>query len=142
MSDMKGKRFLLRLHSEEGQVWAHVLRIALVALVIGAIIIECGPIIANHISINGIADDASQEAAITYANSRGNMDKVYEVVQNLLDDSDAELDGPITVIEGREGEPDLMAVSVRKIVNTYLFENVTYLCRYTEAHSYSEYAIP
>ena len=93
-------------------------------------------------SINGIADDAAQEAAITYANSRGDMDKVYEIVQDLLQDSGAELDGPITVIEGENGGDDLMAVSVRKIVNTYLFENVSYLCQYTEAHSYSEHVIP
>ena len=142
MSDMDGKRFLLRLHSEDGQVWAHVLKIVLAAVIIGATIIEFGPIIWNHIAINGIADDASQEAAITYANSRGDMDKVYQIVQNILDDNDAVLDGPMTVIEGEDGGPDSISLSVRKIVNTYLFENVGYLCQYTEAHSYSEYVIP
>ncbi|MBN2028317.1 MAG: hypothetical protein JW854_16330 [Actinobacteria bacterium] len=139
---MDGKSFTLRLRSEDGQVWAHVLTIVLVALVVAVIIIQFGPIMWNHISINGIADDAAHEAAITYSNSHGNMDRVSEAVQRVLDDNDAVLDNPITVIEGKNGGPDSIAISVRKIVNTYLFENVGYLCRYTEAHGFSEDIIP
>jgi hypothetical protein len=142
MGGMDGKRFILRFHSEDGQVWNIVLVIVLVAAVLGIIIIECGPIIWNHISVHGIADDASQEAGITYANNRGDMDRVYEIVQKLMDDNDAVLDGPINVIQGQNGEPDVITVSVRKIVNTFLFEKVGYLCRYTEAKAYSEYTIP
>jgi len=36
----------------------------------------------------------------------------------------------------------MMSLSVRKIRNTFLFMNVGYLCRYTEAAAYSERAIP
>jgi len=139
---MGRKCFLRALAAEDGQIWSHILTIVLVAVIIGAIIVQFGPILWNHISIGGIADDASQEAALTYSNTHGNMDRVYEVVQNLLDDNNAELDGPITLIEGVDGGPDVMGVPVRKIVNTFIFENTSYLCKYTEAHAYSEYTIP
>ncbi len=142
MNDMREKILLRNLQAEDGQVWSHVLTIVLVAVLAGAIVIQCGPIIWNHISIHGTADDAAQEAAITYANSRGDMDRVHEVVRELLDRNNAKLNGPINVIQGQNGEPDLITVSIRKIVNTSLFENVGYLCKYTEAHAYSERVIP
>jgi len=141
MNDMDRKSFLIRFQSEDGQVWSIVLGIVLIALVVAILIIQCGPIIWNQINIHGIADDAAQEAAITYANSR-DMEKVYKIVEDLLDDNDARLDGPINVIEGENGESDIIAISVRKIVNTYLFESIGYLCKYTEAKAYSEYVIP
>jgi len=139
---MREKGFFIRLQAEDGQVLSHVLTIVLIAVFIGAIIIQCGPVIWNHISIHGTADDAAQEAAITYANSRGDMDRVYEAVNGVLESSDARLDGPINVLKGLNGEPDMVTVSIRKIANTFLFEKVGYLSKYTEAHAYSEYVIP
>jgi uncharacterized protein (UPF0333 family) len=139
---MNGKGFFLRLHGEDGQVWEYVLKIILVAVVIGAIITQCGPIIWNQISIHGTADDAAEEAATAYQQSKGNMEVVYEVVQELLDDRDVRLDGNITVVKGLNGEPDIISVPVRKIVNTYLFQNVGYLCRYTEAKALGETQVP
>lgn len=142
MSDMNKRDLLLGFQSEDGQVWSIVLRIVLIALVVALLIIQCGPIIWNQINVHGIADDAAQEAAITYANNKGNMEKVYQIVQDFLDDSGARLEGSINVIEGKDGESKVIAITVRKIVNTYLFENVGYLCKYTEARAYSEYTIP
>lgn len=142
MNDMNGRIILSRLHGEDGQVWSIALKILLVTVLIAAIIIQAGPIIWNHISIRGTADDAAGEAAITYRNSRGNMEEVNRVVRRFLDERDARLYSAISVVKGEGGEPDKISVSVRKIVNTYLFENIAYLCRYTEAASYGESPLP
>jgi hypothetical protein len=142
MNDMDRNIFFTRLRSEDGQVWNYILTAVIIVLVIGAIITQFGPIISNYISIHGTADDAVDEAIITYQNSKGNMKRVNEVVRNLLSDDDARLVGVINVTKGINGEPDTIGISVRKIVNTYLFENVGYLCKYTEAAAYSERPIP
>lgn len=126
------------LKREDGQVWTYVLNILLVAVVIGFLITQCGPVIWNHIALRGTADDAAIEAATTYQQSRGDMDRVYEVVEKFLNDHDARLDGSITLERDQMGRPIKMGVPVRKIVNTYLFEKVSYLCGYTEAKAYAE----
>jgi len=142
MNDMNGKTLFFRLRDEDGQIWSYVLKFVLVAVVIGAIIIQCGPVIWNHISIHGTADDAVEEAVTAYRNSRGNMERVNSVVKELLEDRDTRLVGTINVVKGQDGQPDTISLTVRKIVNTYLFENVGYLCRYTEAVAYSEKPAP
>ena len=138
MNDMDGKHLLSELHREDGQVWSWLLKIFLVALVIGFIITQFGPIILNQISIHGTADDAVDEAAIEYLHTRGDMEKVNRVVNDLLESRDTRLVTNIAVVKGQSGEPDMITVSVRKIVNSFLFENVGYLCRYTEAKAFSE----
>ncbi|MDD3719013.1 MAG: hypothetical protein PHP28_10180 [Actinomycetota bacterium] len=135
---MNGKVMLSRLRSEDGQVWSIALKILLVVIVLGAIIIQAGPVIWNHISIRGTADDAADEAVMTYRSSRGNMQEVEKAVRKLLDAREARLYTEITFIKGKNGEQDMIGISVRKIVNTYFFEKVGYLCRYTEAVAYSE----
>lgn len=142
MNDMSGRVILSRLRGEDGQVWSIALKILLVVIVLGALIIQAGPIIWNHISIRGTANGAAKEAALTYRNSRGNMEEVNRVVERFLDERDARFYGAISVVKGEGGEPDKISVTVRKIVNTYLFENIGYLCRYTEAVAYSESPIP
>ena len=129
------------LGDERGQVWTYVLNILIVAAVVGFLITQCGPVIWNHIALRGTADDAASEAAITFTQSRGNMDRVYEAVEKLLEDRDARLDGSITVERDEMGRPVRIGVPVRKIVNTYLFEKIGYLCRYTEARAYAEKAL-
>jgi len=135
---MDGKRFVSRLQREDGQAWNYILDIILVALVLGFLIFQFGPIVWNHISIHGTADDAAEEAVIAYRNSKGNMDRVARIVNDLIQSRDARLVTDITLVKGVNGEPDMITVQVRKIVNTYLFENVGYLCRYTEAQASSE----
>jgi hypothetical protein len=142
MDEMDIRKLASRLCSESGQVWNYALWIALVSLFIGIIITQIGPVAWNHISIRGTANDAVDEAVITYQTSRGNMEKVNTVVRNLLNSRDTRLEGTINVTRGSMGEPDMISISVRKIVNTFLFENVGYLCRFTEARAYSERPIP
>lgn len=126
------------LNGEGGQVWTYVVNILLAAAVIGFLITQCGPVIWNHISLRGTADDAASEAALTYTQTRGDMERVNEVVRKLLEDREARLDGPINVERDEMGRPVRIGVPVRKIVNTYLFEKIGYLCRYTEARAYAE----
>jgi hypothetical protein len=127
---MNMKDIVARLHGEDGQVWSYVLKIVLVAVVVGIIITQFFPIIMNYVTIHNTADDAIDEAILTYEQQRGDMKKVNAAVQDLLSDRDARLVG------------SMMSLSIRKIRNTFLFMNVGYLCRYTEASAYSERAIP
>lgn len=124
--------------SESGQVWAHVLRIFLVALIIGVIISQYGPIIANHISTRGTANDAADLAATTYQNKRGDMDKVRSEVLKFLDEREARLDGDVFLEYDQAGRPVKIVVPVRKIVNTFFFQHVGYLSPYTEARAIGE----
>lgn len=126
-----------RYCGEEGQVWIYVLKIFLVAVVVGLIISQCGPIIANHISTRGTANDAADLAARTY-NARKDMDKVREEVTKLLTERNARLDGNISIIYDDTVRPQKISVPVRKIVNTFLFEHVGYLAPLTEAHAVGE----
>ncbi len=130
---MDNNRLFSRLRDEGGQVWGFVLKFALVAVVIGALIIQFGPVAWNHISIHGTAEDAAEEAVATYRDSRGDMEKVNRVVMELLEDRGARLVGTVDVIKGQGGQPDTISLTVRKIVNTRLIENIGYLCRLAEA---------
>lgn len=124
--------------AEGGQVWSYILKIFLVALLIGLLVSQFGPIIANHISTRGTAGDAADLAAHTY-NTRRSMEEVTEKVTKLLDERDARLDGSISIIYDDAGRPYKISVPVRKIVNTFLFEHVGYLSPLTEAHAVGEY---
>ncbi|MDY6794733.1 MAG: hypothetical protein SWK76_05575 [Actinomycetota bacterium] len=126
------------LGAEEGQIWTYIIKIALVFLVLGILVIQFGPIIWNQISTRYTARDASDLAATTFNNNRGDMDKVYEKVEEMLTDREARLDGNISIIYDQAGQPSAISVPVRKIVNTYLFENVSYLSSLTEACSVGE----
>ncbi len=139
---MNIKNILTKLHGEDGQVWSYVLKIVLAFLVVGIIITQFVPIIMNYATVHNTADDAISEAILTYDQQRGDMEKVNAVVQELLSDREASLVGSVKVVKGQAGQPDMMSLSVRKIRNTFLFMNVGYLCRYTEAAAYSERAIP
>ncbi|MGQ9476525.1 MAG: hypothetical protein ACUVRX_10810 [Actinomycetota bacterium] len=127
--------------SESGQVWVHVLRIFLVALVIGVIISQCGPIIANYISTRGTANDAAILAAETYQSKRGDMEQVRHEVIKLLDERGARLDGDITLEYDPTGRPTKIVVPVRKIVNTFFFQHVGYLSPYTEARASGKHEV-
>ena len=142
MNDMDGKLIRTMLRGEDGQVWSIVLKILLAVVVVGAIIIQFGPIIHNYITIHGTADDALDEAVSAYMNSRGNMEYVNQAVKSFLDERNARLVGTINVVKGQGGAPETISITVRKIVNTYLFEKVSYLCQYTEAVAYSERSFP
>ena len=124
-----------RLSSEQGQVWSWVLGIFLVALVIGAIITQCGPIIANHFNLGSTAKEAADKAASVYDSTRGNMNEVEKAVGNFLEERGARLAGSITVSKGGTGSSGTIYVPVRKIVNTIIFENISYLAPYTEAYA-------
>jgi hypothetical protein len=126
-----------RFKSQDGQVWSWILRIFLVAAVVGIIISQCGPIIWNHLSISSVADDAADLAVLKYENSR-DVEKVTKEVEDWLVERGVRLDGNITLITDQTGKITAIGVPVRKIVNTVLFENVGYLCSYTEASAYSE----
>ncbi len=126
-----------RLRAEDGQVLGYILKIFLVAVVIGLLISQFGPVIANHISTRGTAKDAADIAARTY-NARKGMEEVTKEVVKLLDERDARLDGNITLIYDQTGRPQKISVPVRKIVNTFLFEHVGYLSPLTEARAVGE----
>jgi hypothetical protein len=139
---MSRKTISRSLKREEGQVWTYVLWILSVSLLIGIIISQFGPIISNHISIGSAAGDAAEEGAIAYSQSRGDMEEVRRVVLKKLDEKGARLDGSIGFVQGQNGEPDMITVPARRISNSYLFENVSYLCKYTEAKAFGEHPIP
>lgn len=133
-----------RLCGEEGQVAAWILRIFVVAAVIGIIISQCGPIIWNHLSIGPTAEDAADTAAQSFMKyhlhpenpTEEGLEKVTEDVEKWLDERDARLAANINVFQ-KDGR-SYISVTVRKIVNTTLFKNVSYLSRYTEASAYRE----
>jgi len=129
---MREWKFLPRLGSEQGQVWSWLLGIFLVALIVGIIITQCGPIIANHLNVGNTAKDAADQAANAYEKARGNMVEVQKDVSKFLEDHGARLAGTITVEKGSGGS-SIIYVPVRKIVNTFIFKNVSYLASYTEA---------
>ncbi len=135
---MESKAFMNALSGEEGQVWTYILKIFLAALVVGLVISQCGPIILNQITTRTTAKDAAELAADTYMDSKGDMAKVKAEVKNLLDERGARLDGEITVVYDESGQARKISVPVRKITNTFLFERVSYLSPYTEAHSRAE----
>ncbi len=137
-----GHTFLNSLKREEGQVWTYALWIVMVALVIGIIITQCGPIIANHVTIGSVATSAAEEGVIEYEQNRGNMERVNDVVRKKLDERGARLDGAIVIVQGQNGEPDMLTVPAKRISNSYFFENVSYLCKYTEARAVGEYPFP
>jgi hypothetical protein len=138
---MRGRVLLKRLAGEEGQILAYVLKILLAFAVIGFLISQCGPIIWNHITTRTTAGDAAELAARIYEENNGNMEKVYERVRKMLDERGARLDGQISVEMDASGRAVSISVPVRKIVNTYLFENVGYLAPYTEATAVGEHSI-
>ncbi len=129
---MRGWYILPRLGSEQGQIWSWVLGIFMVAVIVGVIITQCGPIIANHLNVGSTAKDAADEAANAYERTPGNMVEVQKDVSKFLEDHSARLAGDITVEKG-SGGPTIIYVPVRKIVNTFIFKNVSYLASYTEA---------
>ncbi|WP_287152668.1 hypothetical protein [Candidatus Solincola tengchongensis] len=135
---MDGARIRRSLSSQEGQVWTYVLRIFLAALIIGIIISQCGPVIANHIATRGTAKDAAELAADTYQKKRGNMDEVRSEVAKFLNERGARLDGDISLEYDQAGRPAKIVVPVRKIVNTFFFQHVGYLSPYTEAKAVGE----
>jgi len=136
---MKGRGLLSRLKDEEGQVLSYLLKIILVAFLVGLIIVEAGPIIWNHISTRGTANDAAELAAHSYVNNRGDMEKVRKEVKELVEERDARLVGDIEIIKDATGRATAVKVTVRKIVNTYLFEHIGYLSPLTEAKSTSQH---
>lgn len=135
---MEARVFRDAVSAEEGQVWTYILKIFLVALVVGLIISQCGPIILNQITTRTTARDAAELAADTYADTKGDMEKVRAEVGDLLDERGARLDGEITIVYDESGQARKISVPVRKITNTFLFERVSYLSPYTEAHSRAE----
>lgn len=138
---------------EDGQAAAWILKIFLVIAVLAIIITQFGPVLWNHISIGSVAEDAADTAAQLFdkynltperwnaaATNPGYMqsrDKIVSEVKKWLEDRDARLVGNITAGYNDAGAP-YVAVSVRKIVNTTLFKNVSYLASYTEASAYRE----
>ena len=134
--------FLRRLGGEDGQVWGYVLRLVLAAVIVGALIVEFGPIAWNHISIRGTADDAAAEAVIAYRDSRGDMKRVNRVVADLVRSRDARLVGAVDLVQGQGGQPDAIRLTVRKVVNTYLVENIGFLSGLAEAVASSEKPVP
>ncbi len=132
---MCGEKVRGAFASQDGQVWTYVLRIFLVALIIGVIISQCGPIIANQISTRGTAGDAAELAADTYNSTRGNMQEVRSKVVRFLEERGARLNGEISVESDQTGRAVKIVVPVRKIVNTFFFQHVGYLSSYTEARA-------
>ncbi len=119
------------LGSEQGQVWSWVLGIFLATVFLGIVIVQCGPVIANHINLGSTAKDAADEAVSAYQKDRGNLSEVEKAVSKFLEEHGARLAGAIS-IDNSSGEPTIH-VPVRKIVNTYLFKNISYLAGFTEA---------
>jgi len=135
---MDRRNITSRLNSEEGQVWSWVLRILLVAFVIGVLITQAGPVISNHVAIKGTANEAADVAARTYQSTRGNMTRVNDDVQKFLEDHDARLAGSIIINYGELGKASTISVPVRKIANTFIFKSIGYLSSYTEAFALGE----
>ena len=125
------RRMLDTIADEQGQVWSWLLGIFIVTVILGILITQCGPVIANHINLGSTAKDAADEAASMYQKTRGNMSEVQKDVSKFLEDRGARLAGDITT-DTISGETTI-SVPVRKIVNTFLFSNVSYLCHFTEA---------
>ena len=129
---MRSRYILPQLQSERGQIWSWVLGIFVVAVIVGLIIAQCGPVIATHLNLSSTARDAADEAASIYEKTRGNLNEVQKSTSRYLEDRGARLAGSITV-ERASGESSIIYVPVRKIVNTFIFQNVSYLASYTEA---------
>jgi hypothetical protein len=135
---MERKGFSASFSSQEGQVLSWVLSIITVAIILGVLIIQTGPIIANHISLRGTANEIANYAAREYRRAGGNLSVVEESVEEHLEDKDVRLAGEITVREEEDGKLEIICVPVRKIVNTYLFKNISYLAPLTEAQVIGE----
>lgn len=136
---MKRESLLSRLNEEEGQVLSYLLKIILVAVLVAVFIIEAGPIIWNHISTRGTANEAAELAAHSYANNRGDMEKVRKEVKDFVEERQARLVGDLQLVYDNTGRATAIKVTVRKIVNTYLFEHIGYLSPLTEARATGKY---
>lgn len=135
---MDRKAFICRLASEDGQVWSWVLKIFIVFAVLAIIITQFVPIIHNQITTRTTASDAAEHAVQVYERSNGDMEEVNAEVNEMLLERDARMDGDVKVVYNQSGSASSLLVSVRKIVNTFLFEHVSYLCQYTEAYAAGE----
>ncbi len=130
---MNEQLFFSRFSSEEGQVWSWVLRIFLVFFVLGILITQCGPVISNHVGIGGLATEAADRAAASYRSTKGNLQEVTKAVDGYLRENGARLAADITIDKKVAGQSQIIYVQVRKISNTFVFENVGYLAPFTEA---------
>lgn len=123
------------MQRQEGQIASWIFSILIAAVLVGFLITQAGPVIANHISLRGTANEIADYAADAYRSSRGDLAQVEKKVRDYLKDKDVRLAGQITVQEDEKGKAEVICVPVRKIVNTFLFKNISYLASYTEAQA-------
>jgi len=132
------RKILLRLSSEEGQVWTYVAKLIFAFVLVGIFITQCAPIIWNHVSLGNTANNIADSGAIVYRNSNGNMDKVRKTIEEKVEGAGARLIGDVMLVYNDKGEPTALSISIRKITNTLIFESWSYLAPYTEASATAE----
>ncbi len=125
---MHRARILHAYRDESGQVASYLLKIAIAFVIVGLLLTQAVPIVINQLTIQGIANSAATEAVKALQTQRSNdLAALTKTVQDFLNEKGAKLAGPIEVNEAR------ITVHVKKIRETFLFENVSFLCKYVEA---------
>ncbi len=125
---MERSRIIETLGAEGGQIAAYLLNIAIVFIILVLLLTQAVPIIINHFTIGNIANSAATEAVKTLQTQRNNdLAALTKTVQDYLSERGAKLAGPIEV-----GATEIK-VPVKKIRETFLFSNVSFLCQYVEA---------
>ncbi len=120
-----------RLADERGEIRGLFLKIGLAAILVGLALTQVGPILANKIEINGIADNAADMGVAKYRQTKGDMKEVRLAVERALADREARLVGEVAAYADDNGDL-VLSFTARKIARTWLFYHVGYLAPYTE----------
>ncbi len=114
--------------AEDGDVGSYILKIAFVFIVLALVLTQAVPILINHFTIGSVANSAATEAVKALQAQRNeDMSALTRTVEEYLSEKGAKLAGPIE-ISGTQ-----VTVPVKKIRETFLFTNVSFLCQYVEA---------
>lgn len=127
-----GHRFGNRLKDERGQTLVFFVKIGLAAIILALAVTQMGPIIRNQIRLHDVAGDLGDVAKLEFKNSRGNLESVQSVVEDGLEREDARLVGDIASYKDEDGM-QVLSFTSKRIERTFLFYNISYLARYTEA---------
>lgn len=121
-----------RLADERGQTLVFIVKIGLAAIILALAITQMGPLVRNQIKLHDVAGDLGEVAKLEFRNSHGDLDQVKKVVEEGLEREDARLVGDIASYQDENGD-QVLSFTSKRIERTFLFYNISYLARYTEA---------
>lgn len=121
-----------RLADERGQTLVFLVKIGLAAIVVALAFTQMGPILANQLRLHDTAGDLGDVAILEFKNSHGDLEQVKRAVEKGLMREDARLVGEIGSYKNESGQ-QVLSFTSRRTTRTFLFYNISFLARFTEA---------